>query len=86
MDHERFKFSVVVIFSYLCICGMSEVETLGYQDTNVLSINNSTGFGMERYSCGTKQALPCIEKLTGKDNHIPSLGYMLYFSLIIWNP
>ena len=69
MEHERFTFLVVVIFSYLCICGMSEVESLEYQDTNVLSIDNSTGFGIERYSCGTKQALPCIEKLTGKDSY-----------------
>ena len=61
---------------------MSEVETLGYQDTSVLSIHDSAGFGIERYSCGTKQALPCIEKLTGKDNYNTCIGYMLYFWII----
>ena len=79
---ERLKmgdglFFLGVVSTYLLISGMSEIQTLGYQDTHYPNIYDSQRFATTRYSCGTKQALPCIEKLTGKDDHTISIKYVL---------
>ena len=74
----RFLLSLAVFSSYLLIGVMSDVQTLEDHDTDDQNISESSLFVSARYSCGTKQALPCIEKLTGKHNHAISIKYVLY--------
>ena len=70
-------FFLGVVSTYLLISGMAEIQTLEYQDTHYPKIYDSQRIATTRYSCGTKQALPCIEKLTGKDDHTISNKYVL---------
>jgi len=62
---------------------MSEAQALEDQDTDYQNIFDWSLFVRARYSCGTKQALPCVEKLTGKHNHTTSIKYVLYILLRI---
>ena len=74
----RFLLPLAVFSSYLLIGAISDVQTLEDHDTDYQNIYESSLFVSARYSCGTKQALPCIEKLTGKHNHAISIKYVLY--------
>ena len=63
------KSNYVIVLAIFTMCIFSDVVQT--KDTNIDKFGRdptivSAMFYLDKYSCGTKQALPCVEKITGK--------------------